>query len=173
MCGIHVYACAHAASQDYMYACAHAASQDSSSGVRWLESIMDDEALLALWCCGVTDESLSASMMEQNPSPTVGEVDWDGILPLRCDRPQHGFAVFHNVRKAAARACYELLSAESQKRLVTNVPVFLSYGRASAFSGSEGCECVFEDMWEQIICKSFVACRCFRCVARDTVVAFK
>ena len=134
---------------------------------------MDDEALLALWCCGVTDESLSASMMEQNPSPTVGEVDWDGILPLRCDRPQLGFAVFNNVRKAVGRACYELLSAESQKRLVTNVPVFLSYGRASAFSGSEGCECVFEDMWEQIICKSFVACCCFRCVARDTAVAFK
>ena len=59
---------------------------------------------------------------------------------------QHGFAVFNNVRKAVGRACYELLPAESQKRLVTNVPVFLSYGRASAFSGSEGCECVFEDM---------------------------
>ena len=44
------------------------------------------------------------------------------------------------------RVCYELLGLELQKRLVTNVPVFLSYGRASAYSGSEGCECVFEDI---------------------------
>ena len=106
---------------------------------------MDDAGLLALWSDGVIDVASSSSMMENNPSPTAPTVDWDDILPLRCERPC-GFAVFNNVRKAVGRVCYELLSAELQKRLVTNVLVFLSYGRASAYSGSEGCECVFEDM---------------------------
>ena len=49
--------------------------------------------------------------------------------------------------KAVGRRCCELLPAEAQQRLIANVPVFLSYGRASAFSGSEGCECVFEDIF--------------------------
>ena len=127
---------------------------------------MDDAALLALWSSDVTDAGVaspSATMEFPSPSPTV---DWDDILPLGCNRPQ-GFAVFNNVRKAVGRVCYESLSSESQKRLVANVPVLLSYGRASAFSGSEGCECVFEDM-EQIFrglpsARDTVICKCASC----------
>ena len=127
---------------------------------------MDDAALLALWSCDVE----VASDVADGPSVAWHDwVDWHGILPLQCDRPQ-GFAVFNNVRKAVGRVCYQLLSPESRDRLVANVPVCLSYGRCSSFSGSEGCECVFEDMEQIICCKSFVACRPFRCVARDTVI---
>ena len=96
---------------------------------------MDDLAFLALWTdvTDVTDVASGSvsSMMENNPSPslTVDGVDWDDILPLRCERSP-GFAVFSNVRKAVGRRCCELLPAEAQQRLIANVPVFLSVCRS-------------------------------------------